>query len=260
MKVIKSISPYIIASIFFVSLISFSNQIDTSSLTGALNSAVNSTLTQAVDLLNSTASGLFNTTGLDNFTIPDLNIRDIINAVPLVPVSSLTDLSTSFILKTALDGAFSKLYLEFGAYYMNKCTDNRVESLFGSLSDPMDASFACQDLVYDWAQVYGPYVNNNWFCNLQGTSSSKADDMGFIIPSCSCNPGYAGQNCMFNQTTYDNADAWINTLKKWLDNYLSTKTINRTIIQSDVVSDLLDITENILVFSSNANVNDLVFI
>lgn len=250
------ISPYFLASILFISLFSISTQIDTTSLTGALNSAVNTTLGAAGDLLNSTATGLLNTTGLDNFTLPEINFKDIINAVPLVPVPSFTSLTSSSMLKNALDGAFARLMLEFAAYYNNKCTDDRVQDLFGTENE-LEASFACQDLVYDWGQVYGPYKCNNWFCNLQGTCSSKADDMGFIIPSCSCNAGYSGQNCMYNQTTYQNADEWVNTMKQWLENYLTTKTENRIITQAGVVSDLLDITENILVFSSNANTADL---
>jgi hypothetical protein len=147
--------------------------------------------------------------------------------------------------------------MEFGAYYMNDCSDDRVEKIFGPLETKFDASYACQDLTMDWAQVYDTYKCNNWICNLKGICSFKTDEMSFVNPSCSCNAGYAGQNCMFNQSTYQNTDEWITTARKWLQNHLDTKTTNKTITQSGVVSDLLDITENIIVFSSNSNPTDL---
>lgn len=269
MKVIKFLQTYIISSIIFVSLFSYSNQADAFNITGALNSALDSATGTVGDLtssgtvgdLTSSATGLLNGTGLENITIPEINMTEImkqvINAVPLVPVPSFTNLTSSSMLNNALEGAFAKLNLEFGAYYMNKCTDDRVPSLFGSDITGMDASFACQELVYDWGQVYAPYKCNNWFCNLQGTCSSKIDDMGFVVPSCTCNDGYSGQNCMYNQTTYQNAEQWITTVNQWLQNYLDTKTTNRIITKSEDVSNLLDITENILLFSSNANPSDL---
>ncbi len=184
-------------------------------------------------------------------------INDYIKSIPLVPAVPFSTFNDSSSLNAGLDAALLRLFAEFGAYYMNNCTDDRVQTIYGTSSDPMDAQFQCQELVYDWAQVNGPYKCNNWFCNLQGTCDSKTDDTGFIVPSCSCKAGYAGQNCMFNQTTYDNADAWVKTIKQWLDNYLLTKTTNNTIIDGGVVSDFLSITEKILMFSSNANPKDL---
>ncbi len=169
--------------------------------------------------------------------------------------TSLSGNSTE--LRISLDDAFTRLNLEFSAYFMNKCTDDRVEGLFGNQNSTLDATFKCMDLIYDWAQVYAHYKCNNWFCNLKGVCSSKTNDIGFIIPSCVCNAGYTGQNCMFNQTTYNNANDWLNYVKQRLQNYLAKNTQNNTITQKEVVSDLLDVTQMILLFYSNVNVNDL---
>jgi len=252
MKVIKFLKTSIIASILLISLSSFSNQIVLSNLTDNVSPALNSTLGEE-NLLNSTDLGIPPMLDID----VDQMIQEIINTIPLIPVSSFANFTSSSMFKNALGDAFMRLYMEFAAYYMKHCSDDRVEKIFGPQETKFDASFACQELTMDWAQVYDTYKCNNWICNLKGTCSFKTDDMNFVIPSCSCNAGYAGQNCMFNQTTYQNTEEWITTARQWLQNHLEKETTDKTITQSQVVSDLLEITENIIVFSSNANPSDL---
>ena len=177
------------------------------------------------------------------------------DAIPLIEASNdnLNLDSTSFSMK--LSTALSKLIGEFGLYYTNNCTDSRVPQIFNSQPGSEDYSSQCQLLTYDWTQTYGPYVCNDWFCNLQGTCSSKADADGFIFPTCVCKTGYYGQNCMFNTTTFKNADQWINLSKTWLDNYL--KANKGIITDGKVLSDVLDYAQNILMVTSNVNTQDM---
>lgn len=271
MRSTKLYSSYIILFTLFISLTLVLNQTTTTSTPNSTTTTSTPIATTTTSTPNSTAQ-ISTTTSTPNATSPnstgsispdidsnastDVNYSDIINETPLVPVpTSLSGNSTE--LRISLDDAFTRLNLEFSAYFMNKCTDDRVEGLFGKQNSTLDETFKCMDLIYDWAQVYAPYKCNNWFCNLKGVCSSKTDDIGFIIPSCVCNAGYTGQNCMFNQTTYSNANDWLNYVKQWLQNYLAKNTQNNTITQKEVVSDLLDVTQMILLFSSNVNVNDL---
>lgn len=202
-------------------------------------------------------SGTNGTDGPLSLTSNDIlqMMKTMNDAIPLIEATNynINLDSSSFSMK--LSTALSKLFGEFGYYYMNNCTDSRVPQIFNFQPGSEDYSYKCQQLTYDWTQTYGPYICNDWFCNLQGTCSSKADADGFIFPTCSCKAGYYGQNCMFNTTTFNNADQWINLSKTWLETYL--KANNNTITDGQVLSDVLDNAQNILMVTSNVNTQDI---
>jgi len=288
---------YFLIFITIFSLISYSSENLTSAVTGAVTGAVSSAINSTLATVNSTiTTGLNGTIAAVNSTIGDISsqvgnlansslgnitdqmsglmgsvnetfdnftfsmdyFRQMINAIPLVPVPNASSIlnvdSTSF--KTTFQDSSERVNGEFGLYYMNNCTDDRVPSLFGDALGTPEASNDCMMLVYDFMQLYAPYKCNDFLCNFQGKCSFKTDDQEVVIPSCSCNTGFSGLSCMYNTTTYTNSDQWITLTKTWLDNYISSKTNNGTITDAKVISDLLDIVEQILMFSSNANPSD----
>jgi len=185
--------------------------------------------------------------------------RKSINLMPLISIPSLSNYSSwnSTALDNDFQQAFGRVMGEYTLYFLNNCTDYRVPSLFGDAMGTPEAYFDCMDLASEFMQVYAPYKCNDFFCNMQGNCSFTIDDQKSVIPSCSCNSGFTGSTCMYNISTYSNADLWITFTKNWLDNYIISQTNNGIITDAKVISDFIDIVQQILLFSSNAIQNDI---
>ncbi len=232
----------------------------TGAITGSIPGALTGNVTGALNNITGAVTDAFNNaTGiLENLIDLNSYYRDIINAIPIVPVpSSVLNFTSSSILLKSLEVALARMDGESVLYYLNNCTDDRVETIFEYEPTSEEGKSYCQELVFDWGQTYAPYKCNDWFCNSKGKCNFKIDEFETVVPNCICSSGYSGQNCMFNNTIYENAKEWIDISHKWLINYLTNDTTNKTIIKESVVNDLLDITTHIIMLSSNANEADL---
>jgi len=139
------------------------------------------------------------------YNLPDFNKTD------LSPILLAANVSSTFH-HTVLHDKYM--------YLFNTCQDPRVENLFGiNQNNQLRYELMCRNLAYDWGQYFAPYQCNQWLCNNQGTCNFTTLPTGTVSPTCTCNNGYRGWNCMFNSTTYDYISSYMNGLDTWVNNF-----------------------------------------
>ncbi len=139
------------------------------------------------------------------YNLPDFNKTD------LSPILLAANVSSTFH-HTVLHDKYM--------YLFNTCQDPRVENLFGiNQNNQLRYELMCRNLAYDWGQYFAPYQCNQWLCNNQGTCNFTTLPTGTVSPTCTCNNGYRGWNCMFNSTTYDYITGYMNGLDTWVNNF-----------------------------------------
>jgi hypothetical protein len=165
--------------------------------------------------------------------------------------TNITDWSIEELLYK-IDNAFAPITSDFENYYQNSCTDERIPSLFNFTSAETMYKRACVSLIYDWAQIYSNYTCNDWMCNNKGKCNFIINELGYVTPSCSCNSGYTGKNCMFSTANYEIIKSWLKVLDTW-----TTSKPFDYLNNASVAKYLIKIYGSLFTIITNANFQDL---
>ena len=100
----------------------------------------------------------------------------------------------------------------------------------------------CQQLAFDFGQVYTSYIPNNWLCNYNGNVNVKPSLNGILNVSCNCTTGYSGKYCTFKNQDY----VYLVNFLQATQNYLLFTLPNKSIYaDNSTYQALLDLTDKI---------------
>ena len=121
--------------------------------------------------------------------------------------------------------------------YDKNCSDSRLKDSYST-----NYSY-CQQLAFDFGQVYTSYIPNNWLCNYNGNVNVQPSLNGILNVSCNCTTGYSGKYCTFKNQDYNYL---VNVLQE-TQNYLSARFLNNTTYYFDnnIFQAVLNLTDKI---------------
>ena len=154
-------------------------------------------------------------------------------------------------LDTQINSSFqATIYMGFAVFYNNNCSDARVDAMNLSNSDPDYQAF-CQMYALDFGQIFGNFSCNNWLCNFQGNCSFFLNVDGSVNQTCTCKSGWLGLNCMFPTQDHTYGVAWTLGSEKFITKLTANNT--NPIVNEAIFLSVLDIIDNVLTFTSNAD-------